>query len=169
MSQTAIRGWKLVQNPRRVRFSVYGVAKPKGNPQAFRAGDRIVMTENNSGGVKQWSKLIAAEAQRHVPEGGPLDGPLFATVWFYMPALPSAPKTWLVLPDRKPDVDKLLRAILDPLRGVIIADDARLVDAHIRKRYSSRPRVDLWVWEATAEDLEPVEEATAEVGRAASS
>lgn len=39
-------------------------------------------------------------------------------------------------PGRKPDLDKLARAALDALTGVVFLDDAQVVDLVVRKRYT---------------------------------
>lgn len=161
--RSKVRAWKLRENPRSVEFTVYGIARPKGSMQGFVAGGRAVVTEKQGSPSRKWQHRIADEAQRHAPEGGPLDGPLIASVVFYLPRPTSAPKMALVAADKKPDADKLLRALNDALRGVIIADDARIVRfLDFGKFYSVRPRAEIAVWEATADDLPPVEEAEAE-------
>jgi crossover junction endodeoxyribonuclease RusA len=35
----------------------------------------------------------------------------------------------------KPDVDKLARAVLDAIKGVVYRDDAQVVELHVRKRW----------------------------------
>lgn len=50
---------------------------------------------------------------------------------------------------RAPDTSNLLKAIEDAFKGVIWADDARVSDHVLRKRYSIRPRLEI--------DVRPVE------------
>lgn len=160
-----MRGWRVVSEPQAVRFTVHGAAQPKGNMRGFVVNGHAIVTEGKTSSSKSWQRLVADEAQRHAPAGGPLDGPLVADVVFYLPRPASEPATLATLPDRKPDLDKLLRGLLDSLRNVIITDDARIVDFYrLRKLYSLRPRVEVAVWQARAEDLPPVEEAAAEMG-----
>jgi Holliday junction resolvase RusA-like endonuclease len=42
-----------------------------------------------------------------------------------------------------PDLDKLVRAILDSLTGVVWRDDAQVVDIVARKVYAETPGVDI--------------------------
>jgi Holliday junction resolvase RusA-like endonuclease len=49
---------------------------------------------------------------------------------------PSAPP----FPAVKPDVDKLSRAVMDALRGVVYADDAQVVAKVVSKHYDERAR-----------------------------
>ncbi|MHB1870824.1 MAG: RusA family crossover junction endodeoxyribonuclease [Steroidobacteraceae bacterium] len=168
MKPHAFHGWQLREQPRSVRFTVYGAAAPQGSPDRWRAkkdDGREITVLSEPKGTKEWKDLIGQVAQRHVPAGGPLDGPLVAGIVFYMPLPKSAPKTWLALPTGAPDADKLLRACLDPLRHVIIADDARVVWwARFGKLYSLQPRVEIDIWEARPEDLPDIALAAAEVG-----
>ena len=46
---------------------------------------------------------------------------------------------------KKPDVDKLARAILDALTGVLYADDSQVVSLTVGKAYSRDPRVEVAV------------------------
>ncbi|HEY2936934.1 MAG TPA: RusA family crossover junction endodeoxyribonuclease [Gaiellaceae bacterium] len=47
------------------------------------------------------------------------------------------------LPTVKPDADKLVRAVLDALTGVLYVDDAQVVWLTVRKAYGSRARLEL--------------------------
>jgi Holliday junction resolvase RusA-like endonuclease len=51
-------------------------------------------------------------------------------------------------PAGKPDTDKLLRAVLDALTGLVWHDDAQVVDILARKLYGERPGADITVSEA---------------------
>jgi Holliday junction resolvase RusA-like endonuclease len=161
------RGWSLRPEPRSVSFVVLGVAVPKGSMVALttKAG-RPFVTERERSGSRKWQKLIGQVAQAHAPVGGPLDGPIVADLSFFLLAPKAAPITRLALPATTPDIDKLVRATLDPLRGVCIRDDSRIVSLHVSKQYSLRPRVAIALWEARPEHLPPIGEALAEVGLA---
>jgi crossover junction endodeoxyribonuclease RusA len=43
----------------------------------------------------------------------------------------------------KPDVDKLLRAVLDGLTGIAFDDDSQVVDARVFKYFGSPERVEI--------------------------
>lgn len=52
-----------------------------------------------------------------------------------------------VLPTKKPDIDNILKIIMDGLNGVAYHDDKQVVEVTIRKRYSSEPRVEVVLME----------------------
>jgi crossover junction endodeoxyribonuclease RusA len=46
---------------------------------------------------------------------------------------------------KKPDVDKLLRAILDPMKGIVFADDSQVVFCTVNKTYAWNDRPGAYV------------------------
>lgn len=62
--------------------------------------------------------------------------PSTVVIDFYLPRPASAPKH-RTLPDRRPDLDKLIRSTLDALTTAgAIEDDARVVEVIARKHYA---------------------------------
>ena len=61
--------------------------------------------------------------------------PLKVDVKFYVPRPKSLPKK-ICYATKKPDVDKLLRNILDALKGIIWTDDAQVVSVRADKHYA---------------------------------
>lgn len=136
-----------------IEFTVYGEAKTKGSKTAGRTKDgRGYVYEPKTS--RDWEMLVAIEAQKHAADGL-LTGPLMMTLRYYLPKPKSAPKTRRVWPAKKPDIDKLDRAILDALKGRIYEDDAQIVgyDEHF-KDYAEpgqAPRVEIRVRQLTEE------------------
>jgi crossover junction endodeoxyribonuclease RusA len=109
-----------------VTFTVRGIPVPQGSARAFIAGGRaIVATEAHRGSLGAWRTAIATEARAAMGEDPLLTGPVRVDLLFVLPRPKSAPKRRLY-PDGKPDVDKLARAALDALTGVVFSDDARV-------------------------------------------
>ena len=48
-----------------------------------------------------------------------------------------------ILPAKKPDIDNVVKAVLDALNGVAYRDDTQVVELHVRKSYSEKPRVEV--------------------------
>ena len=124
-----------------VTLDVYGVPAPQGSKSAFVRGGRAVVVEGKGPGRQAhaaWRQAVATAARDwQEAQGGValLDGPLAMSVRFRLPRPPSIPKrrAW---PDRKPDLDKLVRGCLDSLSGVVITDDARVVSMSAMKSYA---------------------------------
>lgn len=63
-----------------------------------------------------------------------IDGPVSVSATFYLARQTSRPHE--IYPDRKPDLDKLCRALGDALEGVILTQDSRIIRWYARKLYT---------------------------------
>ena len=127
---------------RTLRFAVLGLPAPQGSHRYVGNG---VMVESSKK-VKPWRADVRAAAVAHML-GQPWTGPLAVTVEFRLPRprgdfgtgrnagvlKPSAP-IWHV---KRPDADKLVRAVGDALTGLVWADDSQIVAWHTYKRYAT--------------------------------
>jgi Holliday junction resolvase RusA-like endonuclease len=134
-------------SPRRVTFTVAGVAQPKGSAQAFvplkwakaavaqgRAPRAIVTSDNPR--AKSWQQLVAEQAQ--TVAGDVFLGAVVLTVTFFLPR-PVSLSHKIRHHVTKPDSDKLARNVLDALTGILYLDDKQVVDLHVRKCYACYP------------------------------
>lgn len=126
-----------------VSFTVYGIAAGKGSTTSrFVPGKGRTFTHSPTS-TKDWESLVKVVAQDHSPPGGLLEGPLQLQLRFFLPKPKSAPKRRRTWPDKKPDLDKLIRAVGDALTGVLYTDDARIVAITASKDYDVTPRVEI--------------------------
>ncbi len=102
--------------------------------------------------LKRWREAIAAAALR---EFGCLIAckgwPVTLSIEFVHPTRKQdrlKTREWRCPPKTtKPDIDKLLRAVLDGLTGVAYVDDAQVVRVKdLHKRYGSDQDVGAWIW-----------------------
>lgn len=111
---------------------VPGIPAPQGSKR--HVGNGVMLESSKT--VGDWRSVVAwsaASARQHPP----LDGAIVFVVEFVMPRPKSLPKRKPTPPHTKrPDVDKLLRAVGDALSGVVWCDDSQLVEAHGTKRYA---------------------------------
>lgn len=96
------------------------------------------MVHSNAAQLRPWREAVAWHLREAMTAAGqtvPWDCPVGLLVTFTLPRPASAPRRrWA--PDRKPDLDKLLRAVLDALTASgAVVDDARVVKASASKRY----------------------------------
>lgn len=113
-------------------FFVPGVPAPQGS-KSFKGmrGGKAILTESSKA-VKPWRARIAAVAKLH---SAPLPGPVSVTLRFVMPRPKATPKTRPTPPAvKRPDVDKLTRAVLDGLDGHAYDDDSQVTHLDVRKR-----------------------------------
>lgn len=134
-----------------IEIDVLGTPAPKGSNRAMVRGGRAVFVPGGSKvnqiKLKGWDASVRDEALSVV---GSREEPVFTHVplavaivfrlarpgghWAknggLRPSAPSAPST-------KPDVDKLARATLDSLSGLVFDDDARIVRLTVSKEYAA--------------------------------
>lgn len=126
---------------------VYGKPVPQGSMRAFKHKiTGAVCTTSDNKKLKPWRQqitgtAIAALAERgeqmhaqHVPVGLELH--------FYLERPKSAPKS-RTRPAVKPDLDKLVRAVKDALKGVAYEDDGQVCQLAAAKFYGSPERTEI--------------------------
>jgi len=126
-----------------VWFDVPGVPVAQGSMRAIVVKGHAVIRHDNGKTLTDWRLAIAQAAGI---QGKPkLLGPVRVWARFRLqrPAshwgragnlLPSAPR----VPDVSPDIDKLARALLDALTGVVFVDDRQVSTLVVHKRYAAR-------------------------------
>ena len=126
-----------------IRFFVPGKPRGKGRPRF--SGGRAYTDEQ----TRDYERLIGL-AFRGSARGFRFPDDQFVSVAItqQMPIPQSASKAKRaemvaghLRPSAKPDVDNVIKAVLDALNGVAYKDDARVVDVHARKIYSETPGV----------------------------
>lgn len=111
-------------------FFVHGEPQSQGSMRAFMAGGKPVLTSTNKS-LGAWRQIVAARAQEHAHMH---DGPVRMTLMFFVPRPKSLRRTD-VLPTKRPDLDKLERACLDAMTGVMYRDDSQVTTLVASKRY----------------------------------
>ena len=144
-----------------VQFAVRGIPVPQGSPRAFLTGGkaRVVSGASRpSSPLGAWRTAIATEAREAMGDRPLLAGPLTVSLWF---TLPRPASHWLPVNGRRrepelrldapefvatsPDIDKLARAGLDALTGVVFTDDRQVARLHTDKSYGDVPGVEIRV------------------------
>ena len=92
--------------------------------------------------VKPWRELVATECRQHF-RSFPTDAPVVVHLEFVFARPASHLKVDGSLRKNKPlahvyrpDLDKLVRAILDAITGVVIVDDSQVVEIRAEKYWS---------------------------------
>jgi Holliday junction resolvase RusA-like endonuclease len=88
------------------------------------------MIHSNAATLRPWRDTVAWQARAAMADAGltePLEGPVEVHATFTLARPKSAPKArWA--PDKKPDIDKLLRGLLDACTAAgVWVDDAQVV------------------------------------------
>ena len=117
-------------------FFTPGVPAPQGSKRYVGNG---VMVESSKA-LAPWRKTVVNNARRSWTTD-PLDGPVALDLEFVM----RRPKAWGKNRHdpmtQRPDIDKLSRAILDAITGVLVLDDSQVttLTAHKRRAHPGEP------------------------------
>jgi Holliday junction resolvase RusA-like endonuclease len=136
-----------------LNFSVNMKAEPQGSSKAFviPGTNRAIVTSANPK-MKPFRSEVTRMAMATLSDMNcdePMLGkhvPATIKVVFHF-TKPDSISKGRMHPVVKPDIDKLLRAVLDALTGVAFKDDAQVVQTHTEKRYSHRDFVEITVSE----------------------
>ena len=125
-----------------IRFFVEGVPMPQGSKAHVGKGVMIESADRKTntrrtGGLKRWRQAVYIEARQAIKSGQFFsdEDPVAMSLIFSLPKPKSVKQ---MLPFRKPDVDKLARAVCDALSGTLYKDDARIVRLIASKRYCQK-------------------------------
>lgn len=114
--------------PDAITLFVPGRPAPQGSKRHVGNG---IMIESSKA-VKPWRIEVMWAAREACP--APINGAAAVRLDFVMPRPKSAPKRSTPPAIKRPDLDKIARAVLDAITGVIVADDSQVVDLHATKR-----------------------------------
>lgn len=147
------------------RFEVVGKPEPQGSWIAFisRTTGKAMAKPRNEKVLYAWREQVALTARalrpRWVREAGAegVDRPVAMSLVFvrsrgddYLADGHTLKKGAARFPDTAPDIDKLVRAILDGLTGVAFVNDSRVVSLTATKRFAERGEAEKVEVEITA-------------------
>lgn len=124
----------------------------KGRPRFARQGT-FVKTYTDAKTLT-YEKSIQTYAKQAMGSTSPLTGAVAAYLHIGIPIPPSYSKTrqkacieGLERPTKKPDIDNIVKAVLDGMNGIVYLDDKQVVDLHLTKVYSLSEGIDIMVKE----------------------
>jgi Holliday junction resolvase RusA-like endonuclease len=136
-------------------FTVPGEPRGKGRPRFTRTGRPY--TDSETAAYER--KIVAYYRKAHGAFRWPDGAFLAVDVVAYLPIPKSATRAQkagmeagMILPSRKPDVDNIVKVVLDALNGVAYKDDARVHRAVVSKYYGTDSRLEIRMKEAVTDD-----------------
>ena len=130
-----------------ITFTIPGKPKGKTRPR-FARGGRNTYTDR---GTKEYEEKVAEAFQQ---AGGTMGNYAAMKIKAYY-LIPQKTRKDIVAgmvegrirPAKKPDLDNVLKIIMDGLVGVAIEDDNQIVQVFIEKLYGEEPRVEVTLYE----------------------
>ncbi len=116
-------------------FFVHGIPRPKGSLRMVPVGGGRVRLTSDNRRLKDWHACVEGEiVAAGLNRVGALEGPVRVHLAFYLPK-PKRPKSPKHI--TKPDIDKIARATLDPMTGLLFGDDAQVMALYVTKEYET--------------------------------
>jgi Holliday junction resolvase RusA-like endonuclease len=126
-----------------ITIVIGGMAVAKGRPRVSRWG--FCYTPAKTRQYEAHGRLAAQEA---MVDRAPITVPVKAEITVDLPV----PQSWsakrqaaalagYIRPTSRPDVDNYVKAALDAINGIVVADDCLVVELAARKRYARVPQL----------------------------
>ena len=120
----------------RVEFFVHGRPQPQGSTKAFMPkGVRFPVVTSDNAKLKPWRQQVAGMAAT-IAQGITLDAVRVQCEFSFL--RPKSTSMKVLHKTTKPDLDKLVRAVLDSLTGIVFRDDSQVIAVIATKAFAER-------------------------------
>ncbi|MEG0409311.1 MAG: RusA family crossover junction endodeoxyribonuclease [Bacilli bacterium] len=132
-----------------MKFTVYGIPKGKGRPKFTRQGNFVrAYTPKETLSYEQLVKFSYLEACNNNSQVLVGEVSMSIDAYFQIPKSTSKKLKKIMIEEekyhiKKPDIDNIIKSILDGLNGVAFADDNQVCRIMATKRYAEVPRVEI--------------------------
>lgn len=132
------------------QLTIDGVPVAKGRPRFSRYG---AYTPKKTQEYEEYVKMcwLAKYGSIQLSEQ-----PLEMNIVFYLPIPKSINKkqraemlNGKIKHTKKPDIDNLIKSVLDALNGIAYSDDSKIIKVAAEKQYSEKPRTEIQISEVT--------------------
>lgn len=138
-----------------IDFTIPGAPRGKGRPKASRTPNGVRMYTDAK--TASYEGLIAYAAQQALKGRDALIGPVTVTVLVRLaPPVSTSKKNAAAMlagelhPAKKPDLDNIIKCVLDGCNGVAFKDDAQVCWINAGKMYAATAGVDVVISEKEA-------------------
>lgn len=136
-----------------IMFTIYGEPVPKGRPRFSTRGKFPVAYTPEK--TKNYESDVGMMAKAAMGASEPLEGALeaFIYVTFPVPASYSKKRTEACLSGaekhtKKPDLDNVVKAVLDGMSDIVFLSDSQITSIHATKVYGEVAKVEVVVRQA---------------------
>jgi Holliday junction resolvase RusA-like endonuclease len=110
-----------------IRFFIPGKPEPKGRPRFTRSGRTYTPLK-----TQEWENTVGLTAIQHKPTEL-WTGPIACGLVFQLPKPLKHPKKKILRHIVKPDLDNVIKAILDAMEGIIFKGDQQIYRLYTEK------------------------------------
>ena len=123
-----------------MEFIVEGEPQGKARPRFSRRSGTVYTPSKTAKYEKEIRQAYIAAGGKMIPDGGYVTVAVdayFKIPKSYVKGKRLACEHNIIRPDKKPDIDNVLKAVLDALNKVAYEDDKQVVEVRCRKYYSN--------------------------------
>ena len=118
---------------KQVKFQIIGQPVAKGRPRVSMRGQYPHAYTPKK--TAQWEEFVRFQSLQYKPPGLPPTCPIEMSLTFWMPRPKSLPKrVWYHV--KRPDVDNLIKSVMDALEGIFYANDSQIYKLNVEKKYA---------------------------------
>lgn len=132
------------------QLTIDGVPVAKGRPRLGRYG---TYTPKKTQEYEKYVKMCWFAKYGGIQ---PSEQSLEVNIVFYLPIPKSVNKKQRaemldgrIKHTKKPDIDNLIKSVLDALNGIAYSDDSKIIKVAAEKQYSEKPRTEIQISEVT--------------------
>jgi Holliday junction resolvase RusA-like endonuclease len=136
---------------RSISITVAIEAVPKGSVRAFIAPkqNRAIIVQDKHYQLRLYESILRDHLSQAMQEQSLFEGPVRVRIVFNR-SRPKSKRKKAMYAATRPDIDKLARAVLDAMTGIVFVDDAQVAGLIAEKRYADRASVEITVEEIEA-------------------
>jgi len=113
-------------------FQIVGIPKPQGRPRFARMGNFVKAYDPRDS--KNYKDNVAAQLMQQKPTY--IDSDAIALGLVFLLPRPKSLKKTIVWHTKKPDIDNLIKAVMDAAKGILWRDDSQVVRLRAAKQYT---------------------------------
>ena len=132
------------------QLTIDGVPVAKGRPRFGRYG---TYTPKKTQEYEEYVKMCWLAKYGSIQ---PSEQSLEVNIVFYLPIPKNVNKkqraemlNGKIKHTKKPDIDNLIKSVLDALNGIAYSDDSKIIKVAAEKQYSEKPRTEIQISEVT--------------------
>jgi Holliday junction resolvase RusA-like endonuclease len=136
---------------RSISITVPVEAVPKGSVRAFIAPkqQRAIIVQDKHYQLRLYESILRDHLSQAMQAQSLFEGPVRVRIVFNR-SRPKSKRKNTKYAATRPDIDKLARAVLDAMTGIVFVDDAQVAALTAEKRYADRASVEITVEEIEA-------------------
>ncbi len=122
------------------KIIIPGIPVPKARPKVACTGKHAIIYTPAK--TREYEKVVESNAAKQIPAITANNCPIRMKLVFCLKRPKGRNSGY---PSKKPDIDNLIKSVMDGLKGVCYNDDSQVVAVDAVKVYGDNPQVEVWI------------------------